>query len=84
MLYAKKSRRGIEMPNHNLRESPITICELEGGERVRYDACSSKGESAYDEWPFKYIGKGKIYSVDGVKQSGEGTFWFFVSIRERG
>ena len=60
------------MRNWNIfKEEPIRIAELHDGSRVYYDACGSTNytpnHSGYMK-NFKFIGVGRIYSIDGIKQ----------------
>jgi hypothetical protein len=67
-------KRYIKWDNH------ITKCKLEDGSIVEYDACANE-RNAYDEKIFRYIGKGYIYEVNGVKQTYLGAHkmdYFFV------
>lgn len=55
---------------------PITVCELEDGKRLQYDGASLKRNPAvYKGW--QYLGKGKVFSVDGVRQAGIEMLHFF-------
>lgn len=64
----------------DLREH-VTLCELEDGTIVTYDAMSSVSSDVYDPTVFKYIGQGHVYSFDGVLQSNLGqTEYFFQRI----
>lgn len=49
------------------------------GKEVSYDVChDQKSTASYDSKIFKYIGKGTIHTIDGVKQGGSGDldhFW---------
>jgi hypothetical protein len=47
---------------------PKTVCQLDSGERVEYDAAGDSPES-YDPNVFTYFGDGFIYSVDGIVQT---------------
>lgn len=53
------------------------LCKI-NGKIMPYDACSEV-PNAYDKKAFRYIGKGKIYSVNGVLQSGiiDCHFWVY-------
>lgn len=57
----------------------ITIAKLKDGKIVEYDACADKS-NAYNPDNFKFIGRGIIHSVDGVKQSGNIQRCFFVKL----
>ena len=46
---------------------PVTICELDDGTRVEYDACSERAD-AY-AGTHELIGYGFVYSVNGVLQN---------------
>ena len=44
------------------------VCELEDGAICEYDVCDTHRYGDYDSKLFKYIGKGRIHSVNGVLQ----------------
>ena len=46
-----------------------TLCQLEDGTIVSYDAAHSTDEQVYDPKYFEFIGIGHIHSVGGVLQS---------------
>lgn len=52
------------------------ICELTSGRRLGYDACSIERDPTLCRH-LRYIGRGKIYSVDGIRQHSEITECFF-------
>ena len=54
---------------------------LINGEKVAYDVCS-QGRKAYKDTKTDYLGKGTIYSVDGVLQTvtGEKAIYHFFKI----
>ena len=68
----------------NIFELPINrewITEANiGGKIVRYDFCSQKRNKQYDSKLFKYIGKGFIWSINGVRQSftEKDVYYFWV------
>ena len=55
---------------------------LINGKEVGYDACHSslfyKWRPAYSPKVFRYIGKGYIYKIDGVRQSFSKMHYFWV------
>lgn len=57
-----------------------TVCvALINGEQREYYMCSSAEEKPNeDEAKFEYIGRGTIYTIDGVMQSGEQLYHFFI------
>jgi hypothetical protein len=55
---------------------PVRVCELEDGTRLEYDAASTDRNAAvYEKW--EYLGKGKIFSIDDVRQIGLSSHHFF-------
>ena len=50
-------------------EANETLCQLEDGSIVPYDACHSNADNVYDPAVFEFIGIGRIYSIDGVEQN---------------
>lgn len=54
------------------------ICLLENGETAHYDAAHSTGEQVYNPEHFKFIGKGVIYSIQGVLQNSDDMCWFYI------
>lgn len=56
-----------------------TLCQLEDGTIVSYDAAHSTDEQVYDPKHFELIGIGHIHSVGGVLQSytAETKEWFY-------
>lgn len=60
----------------------VTTIALIDGKEVEYNACCDVKRTSLDEAKafysaFKYIGKGIIYKVDGVKQSFTEQCYFF-------
>lgn len=53
-----------------------TNIALIDGVQIKYNACSEK-RNGYECELFTYIGKGKIYSVGGILQSGFNDLYFF-------
>ncbi|MCP3941088.1 MAG: hypothetical protein GY710_06350 [Desulfobacteraceae bacterium] len=61
-------------------ESQFTIkTALINDSVVSYDACSSNRKADYSEEHFRYIGKGKIHTIDGIDQESkeENHFWVY-------
>jgi hypothetical protein len=60
-------------------EEPVRIC-LVNGKQKYYDAITDEeGRGYYDKHPnFKYVGKGIVYSINGILQSDADTHIFFV------
>ena len=58
----------------------VCVALLEDGQMVKYDGCSSEYNIDFykPEMGWKFIGKGVIYSVNGVRQAMEETKYFFV------
>lgn len=54
---------------------PIRVAVIDDKQKP-YDACSIKRD-AYDPNKFRYIGKGVIYSIDGVTQLSTIEYFFF-------
>lgn len=46
-----------------------TLCQLEDGTIMPYDAAHSTDEQVYDPNSFEFIGIGHIHSVGGILQS---------------
>ena len=60
-------------------EKKVTIADIDG-RLMHYDACSFSPD-AYDKAVFKYIGYGKIHSVDGVRQAGLYDYYFYAKVK---
>ena len=64
------------------KDSKDNVCEalLEDGQMVKYDGCSSEYSIDFyrAEYGWTFIGKGVIYSINGVHQSSKETKYFFV------
>lgn len=58
----------------------VYVALLEDGQMVKYDGCSSEYDIDFYrvEYGWKFIGKGVIYSINGVRQSLEEAKYFFV------
>lgn len=52
-------------------------CKLDNGEIREYDACSDN-KRAYNAKHFKLIGRGTVYSVNGVLQEFTHKQYFFT------
>jgi hypothetical protein len=69
----------VMIDEHN---NPVCIANI-GGQLVKYDAACSYRRKAYDSKVFRYIGKGFIHSVGGVKQGyTEKDVCYFWVIRD--
>ena len=64
------------------KDSKDNVCEalLEDGRIVSYNGCSNEYNIDFygAEYGWTFIGKGVIYSINGVRQSLEETKYFFV------
>ena len=48
---------------------------LINGRTIAYDACTSTADAPGNGWVC--MGKGTIYSINGVRQTGDAQFWFW-------
>ncbi len=55
-----------------------TIAKLTSGKLINYDACDDHRIVPMYWKAFRYIGKGTIFSINEVKQSGEKIYHFWV------
>jgi len=58
-----------------------TLCRLDNGDIVEYDAACQIGNHPYDELLFEYIGDGVIYSVNERRYVGETRLSFYREIK---
>ena len=70
----------VDLDVVNLYFRSRDVKALINGEIVSYDACSSESEHEYNVKIFKFIGKGFVYSVDGVRQNFEEEWYFYKHI----
>lgn len=49
---------------------------LEDGRIVAYDICC-RDKSHVDDALYRLLGKGTVYSINGVRQTNNHTFWFW-------
>lgn len=65
----------LTLPSH------ITIAELDNGLHVIYDTCViASSDSFPSDKKWKYIGTGKIYSVDGSIYRGNEKYKFYQKL----
>jgi hypothetical protein len=60
---------------------PVLVCKLENGKLYQYTQATTEEQPDYDMSAYYCLGKGELYSVNNVVQTGPGTptyYYFWV------